>query len=507
MEGISKMGIKKIIQEQFSGIGKILPILFAITFFLSTSIGLHEIGSRFLGADFFWRNILSLRLPSCLSHSTGVAIGFAFCIIFNKRIRSCAPSSTPWIMLSLLEAASVIGVYASLESPFDFAILLSCSQMLSGFTASIGVMLAAPFLCLLDHRQIIISTGLACILTAFTAWGGFSILELIVPLGIMAVLHVAFALAGGLTVFFYFRSSETSRHGVEETTVHELTLDTNLNVKGIKNFHPSALIWIIVCSYGFVFGILHAIPLGLTTYDARYASKIIGSLLAASLLYVSFSKSKIDTTVIWNRTYRFVFPLTVLSTLLLPFTQSGNFFPALACSECSGFYFDTVLFIACCVICKALRVNAVQFFAHVFFARSLGYLIGDIAGVIAYSVMLLHVVNIIGIIVFVLLSAITFNFNAEKYAKTAWGILPKEEPQGHFNRELREKCLAISENYRLTSRERDVLLLLAKNKRPKEISKELVVSIATVRTHIQGIYNKLDVHSHDALMELFRHNS
>ena len=45
------------------------------------------------------------------------------------------------------------------------------------------------------------------------------------------------------------------------------------------------------------------------------------------------------------------------------------------------------------------------------------------------------------------------------------------------------------------------LELLAQNKRPKEISNDLVLSVATIRTYVQGIYTKLDVHSHDELLK------
>lgn len=497
------MGVKQFAREQWAGMAGVFPILLAVTFFLSASMGLHELGSRFLGAEYFWKDILSYRFPSCLAHSVGITIGFAFCVAYNGPIRAGASRPLPWIAVAVAEAISVAGVYASLANPLDYVALLAAAQVLCGFAAVLGLMLAAPFVCLLDHRQILIATGLAYIATNFIVWGVLSFLEAVAPLRLVALACIALALAGGAAVFAFFRSSPVVQGEVRGATFHALSLDGSLTVRGLKCVHPVALIWIVVASYGFVFGILHAIPLGLTTYEARNAAKIVGALLAAALLYASFAQAKIDTTVIWNRTYRFVFPLTVLAALLLPFTQDGGFFLALVCSEWAGFYFDMVLFIACCVIGKALRVNTVQFFAHVFFARSLGYLIGDISSVIAYSVMLMKVVNVIEVIVFVLLTIVTFNFNAEKYAKTAWGILPKEEPQGHFNRELLERCRVIAAQYRLTGREQDVLLLLAKGKRPKEIGKELVVSIATVRTHIQGIYNKLDVHSHDALMKLF----
>jgi len=56
----------------------------------------------------------------------------------------------------------------------------------------------------------------------------------------------------------------------------------------------------------------------------------------------------------------------------------------------------------------------------------------------------------------------------------------------------------------LTERETEILHLLAKGFRYKEISDQLHISIATVRTHIHNIYEKLQVQSRtDALNKAF----
>ena len=54
----------------------------------------------------------------------------------------------------------------------------------------------------------------------------------------------------------------------------------------------------------------------------------------------------------------------------------------------------------------------------------------------------------------------------------------------------------------LTEREAEVLRLLARNKRPREISDVLVVSVATVRSHVHAIYTKTGVHSAAELAKL-----
>ena len=59
----------------------------------------------------------------------------------------------------------------------------------------------------------------------------------------------------------------------------------------------------------------------------------------------------------------------------------------------------------------------------------------------------------------------------------------------------------------LTSREHEILVLLASGRSPKEISRELVITRKTVSAHIQSILAKLNVHSQaQAVAIAFRNN-
>ena len=52
-----------------------------------------------------------------------------------------------------------------------------------------------------------------------------------------------------------------------------------------------------------------------------------------------------------------------------------------------------------------------------------------------------------------------------------------------------------SENIHLTIREKEVLKLIALNKKTKEIAAELFISVNTVQSHKKNIYSKLNIHS------------
>jgi DNA-binding NarL/FixJ family response regulator len=69
----------------------------------------------------------------------------------------------------------------------------------------------------------------------------------------------------------------------------------------------------------------------------------------------------------------------------------------------------------------------------------------------------------------------------------------------------REQDLALRRMSRLTSREREVLILLAKGSGNDAIAETLVISPKTARTHIQNLISKLGVHSRlEAAMFLTR---
>ncbi len=71
-----------------------------------------------------------------------------------------------------------------------------------------------------------------------------------------------------------------------------------------------------------------------------------------------------------------------------------------------------------------------------------------------------------------------------------------------FHQRRAEACTASAQMELLTRRETEILSQLAKGGLYKEIADHMGVSLDTVRTHLQHIYNKLQVHSrHEAVMK------
>ncbi len=67
---------------------------------------------------------------------------------------------------------------------------------------------------------------------------------------------------------------------------------------------------------------------------------------------------------------------------------------------------------------------------------------------------------------------------------------------------LAVKCQELARRAGLTPREQEVLVLMARGRTLGEMSRELYIGTNTVKTHSKPVYQKLDIHSRAALLEL-----
>ena len=65
-----------------------------------------------------------------------------------------------------------------------------------------------------------------------------------------------------------------------------------------------------------------------------------------------------------------------------------------------------------------------------------------------------------------------------------------------------ERCLRLAEGHGLTEREKEVFVLLARGRNRDYIQEALVISKNTVKVHVKHIYQKMDVHSHQELIDM-----
>lgn len=81
-------------------------------------------------------------------------------------------------------------------------------------------------------------------------------------------------------------------------------------------------------------------------------------------------------------------------------------------------------------------------------------------------------------------------------------VQPASEGDAHRPSVFHLKCEAVADRYGLSSRQREVLTMLAKGRNAEYITEKLVISSHTAKAHIYNIYQKTGVHSRQELMDL-----
>ena len=154
--------------------------------------------------------------------------------------------------------------------------------------------------------------------------------------------------------------------------------------------------------------------------------------------------------------------------------------------DASYMTFSTFFFTILCNLCQRRGNNPVFVFSLAYLAEQLAAFLGE-----AFSGMIGPGVHALPLVLLAGLGAIAFVYPAKaQYVDPA-----------RYYTILAETCTSVAMQCSLTKREGDVLLLLAQRKTLAQISDDLVVGLATVKTHTHNIYKKLGVHSKQELYQ------
>ena len=499
-------------------------IVGALVALASAAMLLHESGSWMLDLAPLWGAPVNIRAFSCDAHSLGLVFGYVATQICGRRFSRLVGDGLFWLVFFIAQVGNILlfyGCLTVLDAPFVVIVV----QFIGAASGAWFFVVASQVACTVGSTLFMGTIVAVVALTTLIVQGLFSMLEATSSLLVSELLHVGLVVAAGLCLvksmapgscfpesyrrsFAPIRAREDGEGEAPEASGESVSdgLGANGSASSRRRVPLCVRLFVIVGSYGMVFGFLHVIPLALPLgVVARVASFLVGAAIALALFVATLRRGRaVDVSLIWNRFYRFVFPAVCVAALLGPLTNSSEFLPALIMQACALYYFDALLAMACSVISRAINAAPSQIFGRAFLIRSVGFLLGNLVGMEVHENLVLDTAafSVIGTAVFVLLVLVTFNMNSEKYAKTVWGLLPHEDPRGRYERTRDERCAALADQFGLTERETEVLRLLARNKRPREISDVLVVSVATVRSHVHAIYTKTGVHSAAELAKL-----
>ena len=217
---------------------------------------------------------------------------------------------------------------------------------------------------------------------------------------------------------------------------------------------------------------------------------------------VALALANMKTQRMARNIYHFLILLLVASVLMLmaPIVYGQRAaLVAHALNSASYACFGMFMWVILAGVCNRCPAQRVSTFA---IARA-GWAIGPLLGLLVGRFVLHNMgisaesaLPIMGASVMAILVASGFAFSETDLVR-AMDLLPMQ----HKHR-FREKCTKVAGDYALSSREQEVMTLLAKGRNLPYIQEELLLSKSTVSTHRQHIYAKLSIHSQQELIDL-----
>ena len=207
---------------------------------------------------------------------------------------------------------------------------------------------------------------------------------------------------------------------------------------------------------------------------------------------------------VWSL-YDLAFPLTLAGLFGALLSGQAWGVAASLCTNAGFALFQVFMTAVLCNVSFRYGVSALLLFGFSNAASNVGNLVGT---GLAYGLGIWPANGAVLAVaaVALVLTACFVAMSGDRGSDVTWGVglarggRPVESPEAL----LAARCACLSREYGLTRREEEVLGLLAQDRSAAEIAGALCVSNPTVKTHTQGVYRKLGVHSRAELVELVR---
>ncbi len=271
-----------------------------------------------------------------------------------------------------------------------------------------------------------------------------------------------------------------------------------------RAFKPAPALLVVALFYSIVFGIVHNLASGIVDEPTlKVLPSHIGLLLGGAVFYASYFSGNMCGRI-WTRFRQVSFPLTMISFILLPLSDQYMANVSVVVGECATLNFYLVFLLACVAISKRACFDPIKVSALGISVAASGFLFGDALSSAIRSLGLLHLDAMVYLtaFAFVILIAATFWTGDDRRAALLWGMEEKRAPRKYDDVWVTQRAESLVEQYGLSTREGEILHMFAQGKTPQQITEELFITMATVRSHTHKIHVKLGVHSHAELMSV-----
>lgn len=230
--------------------------------------------------------------------------------------------------------------------------------------------------------------------------------------------------------------------------------------------------------------------------------------LCAVVLVASLAR-EISNRLQAKYAYRFVFAILFISTLVLPsvfLLPSDSIYVVLhsADSTARNCFYLLIWFIASRIGAMEDELHAVRCFALIRTTWAVGQMVGSITEQALVSYLPVNLGTVYGYVVIAavgLALVMLTVFPESVFLSITHPSKPQERPSP-AEQTLESRCLELASQHGLTKRETELLVLFAQGRNSAYLQQELHLSRSTVSTHRQHIYQKLDIHSHQELLDL-----
>lgn len=430
----------------------------------------------------------------------GIFVGFVALTILEKRIGQIS-TKVPFLILcaSVVFISSILMLLNSSQSPEILRIFVEIGAFATGvFTSPFYIAWTAVY-GKLDGSQSEILIALS------VAVGELLSIMLCGMTGWLATLFLLIAPVGNLfTVMICLYMLEIPNQARPD--------DTNLSVK------RTVFDWrcgLFAGSLWFLLSILTA----LVSFEAHQTltefsqifllSFIAGFIILAIALVIFLNFSKRITLL---QAARFVVPPVVAGTLGILFIPEATPLDAFTVVSSALTFFWTILWIYCVKVVRESQVTA---------THAMGTVRGWIQGgaalsipVVAFSAMtnsdssmLLYFCVILLLCSFSLSIPVLVDASSMRRVVNldmeCLSPAPDEEPTKALEPSFDERCEMLAAKYGLSPRETEIANLLVRGRDLPFIRDTLYISRNTINTHIRHIYEKMNIHSKQELIDLF----
>lgn len=390
------------------------------------------------------------------------------------------PRMFDWLAVVILVAATIILVY---PLPISGRPLAFMGSLLAGAGMALLYLQWAPFYAALD-----IKNAIACIFGAMAAGSALKIfIDLMPPLPatLCMIILPLFSIIWARQALAYQPARESKTHIIADEGTWPIPLK----------------IMVGVATYSIIIGVMQALPLPFAPVSPEFLTLLHHGaeiIVAALVLYWVFvRRGLLRFSSLWQAILLF----TATGLLILPligpqWTSSALVFVSIAQTLVVMLFWVMLADIAHHSTRNPLVIFGSGWIVYAaFFAlgEAIGKAVGD-QGVGMYA---------LTVMTYFLTLAAVFSLNERNFSqRRIFADLDTPLPEKSNYASIDADCMRLGSAHGLTDREVEILQLICKGRLKNYIAETLIISENTVRSHAKHIYQKLDVHSKQELLDM-----